>query len=256
MKKNKIIILLLLIVACNGIENTHIKENVPDSELFNQFIERDLLSYFKNIYDSNIIVDWLLLRKAPTQTGTAFPKFYLWATIYDKSTMLSQGVLSVAAVDKKSFNIIDFIEIDDYWANTNAYINIFPSDIKKRIENLFPMNNVKFSNNNIKNGWINTSIVIDKKSSLNSEVISGFEPESGESFEIHTYYYHVKIKLLEYNKSIYIVVGVDNPEDILDQYPIAIEGQKYNALIDPELLISKGDENYQSFNSTQIYIIN
>ena len=81
--------LLLLVWGCcasgqstvDSIADSHIRANVPDEKDFDSFLRRDLASYFKELKKKSVVVEYQLLRTGPTQSGTAFPKFYVWVRI-------------------------------------------------------------------------------------------------------------------------------------------------------------------------------
>src|SRR6266550_7076938 len=66
-----------------SIAESHIRANVPDERDFDKFLKRDLEQYFKDTLQKTVTVEFELLRKEPTQTGIAYPKFYAWVTIRD-----------------------------------------------------------------------------------------------------------------------------------------------------------------------------
>src|SRR5688572_13387656 len=107
MMKLSIAISLLLFggvaIACatqgESIAESHIRGNVPDEKDFDKFLKRDLEKYFKDVKQKTVTVDYELLRKGPTQSGIAFPKFYAWVTVRDGAVVIEQGAIRVAAVD-------------------------------------------------------------------------------------------------------------------------------------------------------------
>ena len=112
MTKLSIAISLLLIVGGlvaaigqpqgESIAESHIRANVPDEKDFDKFLKRDLEQYFKDALQKTVTVEFELLRKGPTQTGIAYPKFYAWVTIRDGVKVIDQGAVRVAAVLAKS----------------------------------------------------------------------------------------------------------------------------------------------------------
>ena len=106
------------IVACQSpqdetIAESHIRANVPDDKDFDKFLKRDLETYFKGLKGKSVTVQFDLLRKGPTQSGVAYPKFYAWVTIRDHDGVLEEGAVRVAAVEKKQFDVTDYINKAD-----------------------------------------------------------------------------------------------------------------------------------------------
>src|SRR5437016_282957 len=93
----------LLLLACNPIQESHIDANVPDASAFDQYLQRDLKSYFSG---ANVTVD--LLRRGPTQSGVAYPKFYAWVRAVAPSAAPVEGAVRVEAVDRQKFIVTDF----------------------------------------------------------------------------------------------------------------------------------------------------
>src|SRR6266550_2261815 len=61
-----------------GVAESHIAANVPSTNDFRPFLIRDLTAYLKPTHGDKLTVDYELLRDGPTQSGVAYPKFYLW----------------------------------------------------------------------------------------------------------------------------------------------------------------------------------
>jgi len=80
-----LILLCALVGACqslgDSVAESHVKANVPDEMDFDVFLKRDLAEYFKEAKKQSVVVEYELLRKGATQSGTAFPKFYAWVTV-------------------------------------------------------------------------------------------------------------------------------------------------------------------------------
>ena len=72
----------LACVSCHaqipGLAESHIAANVPSTNDFRPFLIRDLTAYLKPTHGDKLKVDYELLRDGPTQSGVAYPKFYVW----------------------------------------------------------------------------------------------------------------------------------------------------------------------------------
>jgi hypothetical protein len=72
-------------------------------------------------------VKFELLRKEPTQFGVSYPKFYAWVWIMKNKSILNQGAVRLAAVDKKYFDVTDFISSDSILKSSFNIEEVFPS---------------------------------------------------------------------------------------------------------------------------------
>jgi hypothetical protein len=105
---------------------SHINANVPDSNNFELFLKRDLLVYFKVKLKSDVTISFDYLRKGPTQSGVAYPKYYLWVIIKGPNCILDEGAVRVAAIQKGKFEITDFLSKKDIIINEELVGNVFP----------------------------------------------------------------------------------------------------------------------------------
>src|SRR5262249_3284982 len=94
--------------ACDPLTLGHIAANVPDTANFKAFLIRDLNSYFSSSLQKPVKVEYELLRNGPTQTGIAYPKYYAWVRIYEGSTMLEEGAVRLAAMNRTAFDVTHF----------------------------------------------------------------------------------------------------------------------------------------------------
>ena len=116
-----------------SIAESHIRANVPDEKNFDKFLKRDLEQYFKETLQKTVTVEVELLRKGPTQTGIAYPKFYAWVTIRDGGKLIDQGAVRVAAVEKKHFDVTDFVSEADIKDAPLILDRIFPKLVADKI---------------------------------------------------------------------------------------------------------------------------
>jgi hypothetical protein len=139
--------LLLLVWGCtvsgqstvDSIADSHIRANVPDDKDFENFLKRDLESYFRELKKKkkkkkSVVVEYELLRKAPTQSGTAFPKFYIWVMIKENGALLEDGAVKVAAMEKKRFEVLNFLARADIKQNVERVYQIFPRPVADKIK--------------------------------------------------------------------------------------------------------------------------
>ena len=126
-------ILLLFSSVCFGessladIQRSHIEGNVPSPDLFDVLLERDLLEYFhKELSKPVSKVKFRLLRDGPTQSGVAYPKYYLWVLVINGSEKITEGAVRVAAIDKKRFDVTNFVNKKEIQNNPEQLSLIFP----------------------------------------------------------------------------------------------------------------------------------
>lgn len=110
-----------------GIRESHIDGNVPEKKDFDRFLKRDLTAFFQEGTKGRVRVEYELLRKEPTQSGVAFPKFYLWVKAFQGKKLLVEGAARVAAVEKKRFDVVNFREKAEIQKDPDAVANTFPA---------------------------------------------------------------------------------------------------------------------------------
>jgi len=114
------------------ISRSHIDANVPAPEDFDKFMRRDLTDYFAATF-KGLPVQYELLRDAPTQSGVAYPKYYLWVTIGGGKSPQQRGAVRVAAIEKKRFEVSDFISEDAIKQDPTGIYRVFPAPVCEKI---------------------------------------------------------------------------------------------------------------------------
>jgi hypothetical protein len=114
------------------ISRSHIDANVPAAEDFDKLMRRDLAGYFAATF-KGLPVQYELLRDAPTQSGVAYPKFYLWVTIGGGKSPQQRGAIRVAAIEKKRFEVSDFISEDTVKKDPTGIYRVFPAPVCEKI---------------------------------------------------------------------------------------------------------------------------
>ena len=110
-----------------------IEANVPDKKTFDSILTRDLVKYFSDLRKEQIEVQYELLRTEPTQAGVAYPKFYLWIKVSKKGELLDEGAVRVAAIEKKEFDVTDYLRKEDIRRSPTTVYKIFPRALCDRI---------------------------------------------------------------------------------------------------------------------------
>jgi len=131
-----LVILVFAGASCRSpidrIAESHIEGNVPKGNLFDEYLKRDLEQYFCKEREK-CAVEYELLRKGPTQTGIAYPKFYLWVKTVEGQIILSEGAIRVAAIDQKGFEITDFLSREEILNSPFKVGSVFPAALVDKI---------------------------------------------------------------------------------------------------------------------------
>jgi hypothetical protein len=123
--------------SLSWIHEGHIWANVPEQDQFSITLTRDLNRYFSDKLASQVDVKYQLLGDQPTQAGLAFPKFYAWVTVLSlpSGTKIEEGAVKLAARDKVSFSVTDFVSVDDIKTHHDDLKKIFPTGVLEKIQN-------------------------------------------------------------------------------------------------------------------------
>jgi hypothetical protein len=114
-------------------EASHIAGNVVSPARFDRALQRDLRAYFRRRGIANAVVRYALLRQGPTQTGIAYPKYYLWAWVWSGPNPAQSGAVRVAAVERQSFEVTDFVDRQAVLSNPDRRQSIFPAALVEAI---------------------------------------------------------------------------------------------------------------------------
>lgn len=117
------------------IQRSHIDGNVPVQEDFDLFMERDLKAYFSS-YGGNIKLEYQLLRDGPTQSGVAYPKYYVWVQVSEGGEILQEGAARIAAIEKKKFEVFDFLSKSELKSSPASAAQVFPPALLPKITQL------------------------------------------------------------------------------------------------------------------------
>ena len=117
----------------DSVAESHIKANVPDSADFHTLMQRDLEAYFRKRAKVPVKVTYELLRDGPTQTGIAYPKFYVWVNVTRAGKKIDEGAVRLAAIGKKCFDVTDFLSVIEIKGNPEAIYKVFPRPVCVKI---------------------------------------------------------------------------------------------------------------------------
>ena len=119
--------------AIMDIQKSHLDANIPEQSVFNKFLARDLKKYFQPSL-GEVVAKWDFLREGPTQIGVAYPKYYLWIKTFKGSKLISEGAARVEAIDKKRFEVTDFVTTKQIKANIPDIYTVFPGQVCEKIK--------------------------------------------------------------------------------------------------------------------------
>ncbi len=116
----------------DAIAESHIEANAPEGAEFDQDLRRDLTRYLC-IDASDCRVEYEYLRKGATQSGTSYPKYYLWTKCVKNGKLTSEGAVRVAAIDQSYFKVTDFLTAKEIIGSPNDIGNVFPAALVYKI---------------------------------------------------------------------------------------------------------------------------
>jgi hypothetical protein len=115
------------------LQSSHINTDVPDEKEFDSILTRDLVKYMSDVRKDQIAVRYELLRKEPTQSGVAYPKFYLWIKVIKSGELVEEGAVRVAAIEKKGFDVTDYLKKEDIRRSPTTVYKVFPRALCDKI---------------------------------------------------------------------------------------------------------------------------
>jgi hypothetical protein len=132
------IVLLAAVCGCGeratqSIAESHVEANVPSQD-FDRYLRRDLESYFRLKNGNPVAVEYELLRDGPTQTGIAYPKFYVWVNVRVGDAVLERGTVRLAAESRNEFQVTDFVSEPEIRARPDAIYAVFPVPVCEKIK--------------------------------------------------------------------------------------------------------------------------
>jgi hypothetical protein len=120
--------------SCNPTQQSHVEQNAPDEAEFERLLLRDLAAFFEPLGPPASTVSYELLRKGATQSGTAYPKYYLWVIQRSETSIVRQGAIRLAAIDRKGFSVTDFLSDEQIRANPDKVGEVFPAALVETIK--------------------------------------------------------------------------------------------------------------------------
>jgi hypothetical protein len=118
--------------ATTAVAKSHIEANIPSRELFNELMSRDLKNHFcRDSKDCK--VEYELLRDDPTQSGTSYPKYYLWVKTIKGNTVAEEGAVRATAVEQKGFEVTHFLSREEILQSPSQVASIFPAALMDKV---------------------------------------------------------------------------------------------------------------------------
>jgi len=96
--------------------------------------QRAVKAALEDLKKKDVVVEYQLLRDGPTQSGTAFPNFYVWVTVKENGTLLEDGAVRVAAMEKKRFGVYDYLARADIERDMDKIYQTFPRPVADKIK--------------------------------------------------------------------------------------------------------------------------
>jgi hypothetical protein len=115
------------------IQISHVDGNLPDAADFDRFLRRDLGGYFSRPDQKPPLVEFEFLRDGPTQSGVSYPKFYVWVRVNGGEAPDKRGAVRLAAVERKRFEITDFVAESEIRKDRDRIYSIFPAPVCEKI---------------------------------------------------------------------------------------------------------------------------
>lgn len=123
--------------ASPGVRESHIDANVPAGADFDRIMRRDLEAYFAGTSARPIAaLDYQLLRDGPTQSGLAYPKYYVWVVVQHGADSVQEGAVRLQAMDRERFEVTHFLSRDEIASNRSGLRSVFPEPVCVRIEEM------------------------------------------------------------------------------------------------------------------------
>lgn len=135
---SRLLLSLCLVTGCNAqspvadLAQSHIDGNVPDAKVFDEYMRRDLaIALCPSKTSCNI--QYELLRKEPTQTGVAYPKFYVWVKATSAKGETIEGAARLAATQKQQFYLTNFLSSEQIRTSPHKVNDLFPAALAGKI---------------------------------------------------------------------------------------------------------------------------
>ena len=94
---------------------------------FSKSLINEASAYLTKKESQKISAEIELLRKAPTQSGIAYPKYYIWVRgVNPENKTITEGAMRLAEIENSNFKITDFVTRDSIISDPLQLDMIFP----------------------------------------------------------------------------------------------------------------------------------
>ena len=128
-----ILVLAVPEMVIGQIRRSHVEANVPQASDFEGTLARDLQAWFTQRQGGTPQVRFELLRRGPTQTGVAYPKYYAWVEVKTASPSVVRGAVRIAAVQRDHFEVLQFLSAEEIRARPDDVPLVFPAALVPEI---------------------------------------------------------------------------------------------------------------------------
>lgn len=90
--------------------------------------------YARQTLGRAVTVEFESLRDAPTQSGIAYPKFYVWARLFEDTKLVPEGAMRVAAINDDRFQVTDYVTAAQIVSEPEQLARIFPAELLGRLK--------------------------------------------------------------------------------------------------------------------------
>jgi hypothetical protein len=116
-------VLVLVLQACNP----QVARHTASDAQFDRLLRRDLSAHF-----GGAAVSYELLRREPTQSGVAYPKYYAWVRVQRDDGLL-EGAVRLAAVDDERLVVTHFLQAQEIVTSPGLIESVFPEPLLETI---------------------------------------------------------------------------------------------------------------------------
>jgi len=124
---------LVPIVGLILLSASHVEANAPRASDFAGILQRDLTAYFASTGIEEPNVSFLMLRDGPTQSGIAYPKYYVWASVKSRGKHVTSGAARVVAINKERFEVANLVSRETILKSPETVRSLFPEALYERI---------------------------------------------------------------------------------------------------------------------------
>ncbi len=101
---------------------------------FSRALAAQVSAYLSETAGQKLAAEYEMLRDAPTVTGVAFPKFYIWVRARGSDdSIVSEGAMRIAETAENTFQVTDFVNKESISKEPQKLERIFPKLLLPKI---------------------------------------------------------------------------------------------------------------------------